>query len=205
MKPFAELVHDELNRARHLHPQPQSSAHHGWAVLMEEVDELWDQVRLRGEKRDHQNMLTELVQIGAMAQRMAEEVVMAKLWAIPISRESDGAWLIDDESDDGPAIATERELHPSNWGLEPYESDCGKACTPNGCMGHEEMDVIQSITIGGAEFELLQRSVEGEVEWYNTVRACQKLREVITFYVEHHPLDPPQAAVTGSNAWSSVV
>lgn len=81
---FAELVLDELARARGMYPKPQNSAHEGYSVLAEEVDELWDLVRGRTRRtdgsggRDPSAMLAELVQIGAMAQRMAEDVVLNK-------------------------------------------------------------------------------------------------------------------------------
>ncbi len=49
-----------------------NSAHEGYAVLAEEVDEVWDEVR----KREHVKvaLLREVVQVGAMAQRMAEDL-----------------------------------------------------------------------------------------------------------------------------------
>lgn len=81
---FEELVRDELVRARDIYPLPQNSAHEGFSVLAEEVDELWDLVRGRTRRtdgsggRDPGAMLAELVQIGAMAQRMAEDVVLNK-------------------------------------------------------------------------------------------------------------------------------
>jgi NTP pyrophosphatase (non-canonical NTP hydrolase) len=73
---FADSVAAELDKARSAFPREQSSAHEGFAILKEEVDELWDMVRLKQSKRDAEAMFKELVQIAAMAQRMAEEVVM---------------------------------------------------------------------------------------------------------------------------------
>ncbi len=81
---FAELVRDELAQAREKYPTGMRSAHEGFSVLYEEVDELWDLVRGRTRRtdgsggRDPAAMLGELVQIGAMAQRMAEDVVLGK-------------------------------------------------------------------------------------------------------------------------------
>jgi hypothetical protein len=57
---IARVFH-ELWRARHLHP-PFNSAHEGYAVLLEEVDELWDEVKTGGS-----GMEEEAVQVAAMA------------------------------------------------------------------------------------------------------------------------------------------
>jgi hypothetical protein len=66
---FAELVAAELARARRKHG-PMHSAHEGYAVLLEEVEELWADI-----KRDRvEPMLSELVQVAAMYQRMAEDL-----------------------------------------------------------------------------------------------------------------------------------
>lgn len=73
---FQECVSYELDAARAAFPRPQASAHEGFAVLKEEIDELWEIVRQKQSKRDPAAMLKELVQIGAMTQRMAEEVVL---------------------------------------------------------------------------------------------------------------------------------
>lgn len=71
---FAELVAEELSNARHLHPKKQNSAHEGWAVLAEEFVELAAEVFKKRSERSPDLMRAELVQIGAMAQRMAEDL-----------------------------------------------------------------------------------------------------------------------------------
>lgn len=71
---FQFLVTEELHRARLAHPERQASLHEGYAVLLEEVEEFWTQVMLKASKRDPQNVLEELVQIAAMAQRTAEDL-----------------------------------------------------------------------------------------------------------------------------------
>lgn len=48
-----------------------NSSHEGFAVLMEEVDELWDEVK---SNRDPANMRTEAIQVGAMAVRFLLDV-----------------------------------------------------------------------------------------------------------------------------------
>ena len=54
--------------------QPFHSAHEGYAVLLEEVDELWDWVRRKSSARSHLAMWKECLQIAAMAMAFAIEV-----------------------------------------------------------------------------------------------------------------------------------
>lgn len=61
----------ELDRARAKHIKFPST-HHGYAVLAEEVDELWDHVRLK--EPDTSQMRRECIQIAAMAIRFIEDV-----------------------------------------------------------------------------------------------------------------------------------
>lgn len=51
-----------------------NSAHEGYGVLKEEVDELWEQVKLKQKLRDVGAMRSECLQVAAMALRMAVEV-----------------------------------------------------------------------------------------------------------------------------------
>ncbi len=51
-----------------------NSAHEGFAVLKEEVDELWEEVRAKQGKRDSKNMRKEAIQIGAMAVRFITDI-----------------------------------------------------------------------------------------------------------------------------------
>lgn len=53
---------------------PMNSAHEGFAVLAEEVDELWEHVRINQKKRDLVLMRKEALQVAAMALRFAVEV-----------------------------------------------------------------------------------------------------------------------------------
>jgi NTP pyrophosphatase (non-canonical NTP hydrolase) len=46
-----------------------SSAHEGYAVLLEEVDELWDEVKKNPKSRDPHKMAAEARQVAAMALR----------------------------------------------------------------------------------------------------------------------------------------
>lgn len=53
---------------------PMNSAHEGYGVLLEEVDELWDHVKTKQKNRDLTAMKKEAVQVAAMAIRFAIEV-----------------------------------------------------------------------------------------------------------------------------------
>ncbi len=58
----------ELHGARFRFPD-FNSAHEGYAILLEEVDELWDQIKINQKKRDISKMRREALQVAAMAIR----------------------------------------------------------------------------------------------------------------------------------------
>ena len=64
-------VLEEIRSARATHA-PMRGAHEGYAVLLEEVDELWDEVKDR--RRDVAKMRREAVQVAAMAVAFMVEV-----------------------------------------------------------------------------------------------------------------------------------
>ena len=66
-------VAEELCRATEAFPA-MNSAHEGFAVLKEEVDELWECVREKQGGRDIDKMRKEAVQVAAMAIRFAADV-----------------------------------------------------------------------------------------------------------------------------------
>lgn len=66
-------VFEELSGARQAYP-PMRSAHEGYAVIAEELDELWDLVRSRQCGHDFTAMRKEAVQVAAMALRFIEDV-----------------------------------------------------------------------------------------------------------------------------------
>lgn len=68
---WGPLILAELQRATENHGAFHS-AHEGFAVLKEEVDELWDEVKLR--KRDPNAMALEAKQVAAMALRFLIDV-----------------------------------------------------------------------------------------------------------------------------------
>lgn len=67
-------VEAELAEARLKHA-PLNSLHEAYAVLLEEVDELWDECRKRRSERNKENIRKELIQIAAMALRTIIDVV----------------------------------------------------------------------------------------------------------------------------------
>lgn len=67
------LVSAELDEARRLH-KPLNSAHEGYAVLKEEVDELWEEVKKKQSQRSHAKLAQEAKQVAAMAIRFMMDV-----------------------------------------------------------------------------------------------------------------------------------
>lgn len=53
---------------------PYNSAHEGYGVLKEEVDELWDQVKINQKRRDLAAMRAEAIQVAACALRFAADI-----------------------------------------------------------------------------------------------------------------------------------
>jgi hypothetical protein len=71
---FWQAAAAELDRARQQHP-PIHSAHEGYAVLLEEVEEFW--LGVKAQQPDPAAMRAELLQIAAMAARVATDVLGA--------------------------------------------------------------------------------------------------------------------------------
>jgi len=67
---FLERVRTELQKATHTYGKFHS-LHEAYAVILEEVDELWQEVRDNHKYRDYANVRNELVQIAAMCVRTA--------------------------------------------------------------------------------------------------------------------------------------
>ncbi len=66
------LIMHEHDRAIHEYER-FNSPHEGFAVLLEEADELWDEVKKK--KRDPERMRKEAVQVGAMAMRFLTDLL----------------------------------------------------------------------------------------------------------------------------------
>lgn len=63
----------EYRRATSIHG-PMRSAHEAYAILLEEVDELWEEVKRKPDARSVERMREECVQIGAMAMRFLVDI-----------------------------------------------------------------------------------------------------------------------------------
>jgi len=70
---FLSCVADELAVAQSKHP-PLHSAHEGFAVILEEVDELKAEVWRKPAERSKSALRQELIQIAAMCARMAADL-----------------------------------------------------------------------------------------------------------------------------------
>ena len=68
---FFELVQFEAQRAEEIHG-PAASMHEAYAILLEELDELWDEVKKK--HHDYPAMTEELIQLAAMCWK-AQEVI----------------------------------------------------------------------------------------------------------------------------------
>jgi hypothetical protein len=66
------LISNEFNRASSIYPK-FNSAHEGYAVLLEEVEELWDEVKKSPKRRDPAKMREEAIQVAAMALRFLHD------------------------------------------------------------------------------------------------------------------------------------
>ena len=69
----SQEVMQECRRAQ-VRFAPFNSAHEGFAVLKEEVDELWDEVKKNRSKRCKRLMRVEAMQVAAMAVRFMSEL-----------------------------------------------------------------------------------------------------------------------------------
>lgn len=74
MNNFDDMVNIRCNQVKAKASRPYGSAHEGFALLLEEVDELWDEVKKKTEDRAVPAMLNELVDIVVVAKRMAEDL-----------------------------------------------------------------------------------------------------------------------------------
>lgn len=66
-------IRKEFDRANTLYPKFNSN-HEGYAVLKEEVDELWDAIKESKGTRLNSQMKHELIQIGAMVVRFLDNL-----------------------------------------------------------------------------------------------------------------------------------
>lgn len=72
MPSFQNLVLQELGRAKAEYPK-MTSLHEGYAILLEEVEELWAEIKKKPSERSKSQILQESIQVGAMIQRLVED------------------------------------------------------------------------------------------------------------------------------------
>jgi hypothetical protein len=76
LESLLEEIAQEVERAQDMHA-PMHSLHEGYAVLKEELDELWDEVRMK--HPDFERARKEAIQCAAMAVRLVLDVVEPKI------------------------------------------------------------------------------------------------------------------------------
>lgn len=67
------LIKQEFIRAKGLYPDFHSN-HEGYAVLKEEIDELWDEIKKSKDVRGNTQIQKELIQVAAMAVRYLDNL-----------------------------------------------------------------------------------------------------------------------------------
>lgn len=74
LDPLAEEIVAEVVSAMRKHPGKQNSAHEGYAVILEELDELWTEVKKKGGGRGPEAR-KEAIQVAAMAMRYILDLI----------------------------------------------------------------------------------------------------------------------------------
>lgn len=54
--------------------KPMASLHEGYAILLEEVEELWDEIKKKPKKRNEEKLRKEAIQVAAMALRFLADL-----------------------------------------------------------------------------------------------------------------------------------
>jgi NTP pyrophosphatase (non-canonical NTP hydrolase) len=70
---LVDAIRQEYSLAAAKFP-PFNSAHEGYAVILEELDELWEEIKRKKEDRDLAAMRKEAIQVAAMALRFVRDV-----------------------------------------------------------------------------------------------------------------------------------
>ena len=74
MSNFFEKVQEEVDKAKKVYPNDFNNFHEGYAVLLEEVDELWDEIKKKNP--DLCNLKKEVIQVSAMCKRIYDELLV---------------------------------------------------------------------------------------------------------------------------------
>ena len=69
-----KMIETELRKAIFNFPKPFNSSHEGYAVLLEEVDELWHEIKNDKQEGSIQRQREEVVQVGAMAAKFLMQI-----------------------------------------------------------------------------------------------------------------------------------
>lgn len=69
-----EQVENEVLRAKEMYPNDFVNQHEGYAVLLEEVDELWDEIKKNQKNYDLKAQRKEAIQAAAMLMRFIVEL-----------------------------------------------------------------------------------------------------------------------------------
>lgn len=69
-----ELIKEEFNSAT-INNNSYNSAHEGYAVILEELDELWDEVKKKNSLRDKNLMKKEAVQVASSSIRFIYDLL----------------------------------------------------------------------------------------------------------------------------------
>ena len=68
-----KLIEDEFLRANDLYSNLHSN-HEAYAVIKEEMDELWDEIKKNKDTMGNKKIIKELIQIGAMVVRYLDNL-----------------------------------------------------------------------------------------------------------------------------------
>lgn len=68
-----EIIELELDECKNKH-KPFCSTHEGYGILLEEVDELWDEIKKSKDYFANKRMVDEAIQVAAMAIKFIENL-----------------------------------------------------------------------------------------------------------------------------------
>lgn len=74
-KGILELIENEVRRAKIMFPNNFVNQHEGYAVMLEEVDEFWDEVKKNQKNYNLLKQKKEAIQVAAMAVRICVELL----------------------------------------------------------------------------------------------------------------------------------
>ena len=68
-----EAITREINRATDMHG-PINGLHEGYAIILEEFEEFWDEVKKKQKERHQADWVKELIEVAAMCVRTIQDV-----------------------------------------------------------------------------------------------------------------------------------